>query len=553
MCGLGNSTRVYITLLVYALGGCILKNFVSGHSGTSPAGRNDPTYRYHQSEGKGNPEQNSNLDGNPKLPMHSKVTRWILFAANPRAVSFFRNPRFAHFSSGRHLIKYFGLGFEGLYPANMEPEVVSNGDGSLERITIPFLLAMLVPEMSPHYATLRKEVTQHTVTYPALWRATRHPSTVMLVVGDEYCLNGLFAKEFSKWSSPVLRTYWTDLKAYVDDSEESAINSTAYDGLKSSRRAESIYVPLGPRMEFDPVGDEERNAWPAIKRPRLFNLLVSLSTNKLRSKIARISQEIYSRAVSESAGLASSSSHSQSLKTVGSRLPGADTALLHNAKFWQRKLPVFKNASADSSDYGALSRDLNNYTGAYHGQNLPAEVYRQALLESVFTICPPGHSPETFRLFEAVEAGSIPIVDGVPDAYRHQLWGSDSHHRDAAHTTQKSTPQRRLKGYPPTGPATATGRCVDPMRPFRESGAPFLWVTDWEVELAPLLSKLREAPQKVLAQQRALAAWYIGFMKNRTVQIEKAFDTHLTLGSHASTVEDPPEIQEPHVPLKNFM
>ena len=42
-------------------------------------------------------------------------------------------------------------------------------------------------------------------------------------------------------------------------------------------------------------------------------------------------------------------------------------------------------------------------------------------------------------------------------------------------------------------------------------------------------------------------------MKDHTAQIEKAFDTHLVLGSHSVPVEDPPVIQEPHLPLKIFM
>lgn len=34
----------------------------------------------------------------------------------------------------------------------------------------------------------------------------------------------------------------------------------------------------------------------------------------------------------------------------------------------------------------------------------PSE-YQELLLTSKFTICPGGHNPETFRMFEALEAG----------------------------------------------------------------------------------------------------------------------------------------------------
>ena len=65
---------------------------------------------------------------------------------------------------------------------------------------------------------------------------------------------------------------------------------------------------MGPRKEFNPVGDEERNARPESKRPRLFNLRVSLSTKKLRAKIANASQEINANVVSKVASVSSSSS-----------------------------------------------------------------------------------------------------------------------------------------------------------------------------------------------------------------------------------------------------
>jgi len=568
--------RIIVTLL-YALGSGILGNFVSGNSS---ADSNDTTNNYDYIGRKGQLMQNKDQHEYAKSPGRGKVTRWVLFSPNPRPVSFFRNPRFEHFSSGRHVISYLGLGFSGLYPANTEPEIVSGEIGLPQPIAVPFLLAMLVPETSPHFAVLRKEASQHTVTYPDLWRATRHPSTIMLVVGDEYCLNGLFAREFSKWSSPTLRTYWSDRRAFVVDSEgrEGTINNMT-NNAKSSRRAESVYVPLGPRKEFNPVGDAERNEWPATKRPRLFNLLVSLSTNALRAKTARVSEEIYANAVAKTASMSSlshrdnDSTTSASESTIGVGkgqdtissepwLPGAETALLHNAKFWQPKLPdcnvnheTNDNADGCSSSGSAHHGELNNFTHVYQGQNLPAEAYRQALLESVFTICPPGHSPETFRLFEAVEAGSIPIVDGVPGVSWYEAWGStlSSNNRGSEGPSTRETKQRRLKAHAVTGPVTATGQCVDPMRPFRESGAPFIWISDWEAELGPLLTKLREAPLEVLAQQKALAAWYQGFMKNHTAQVENAFDTHLALGANYVTKERPPARREPYLPLKNFM
>lgn len=41
---------------------------------------------------------------------------------------------------------------------------------------------------------------------------------------------------------------------------------------------------------------------------------------------------------------------------------------------------------------------------------MTTESYMNALLDSAFTIAPGGHNPECFRMFEAVEAGSIPVL-----------------------------------------------------------------------------------------------------------------------------------------------
>lgn len=41
------------------------------------------------------------------------------------------------------------------------------------------------------------------------------------------------------------------------------------------------------------------------------------------------------------------------------------------------------------------------------GPHMNANSYQQLLLDSKFTLCPGGHNPETFRMFEALEAGWV--------------------------------------------------------------------------------------------------------------------------------------------------
>ena len=45
------------------------------------------------------------------------------------------------------------------------------------------------------------------------------------------------------------------------------------------------------------------------------------------------------------------------------------------------------------------------------------EAFLETLLDSAFTLCPGGTHQETFRIYEALEAGSIPIIKAGLDAF----------------------------------------------------------------------------------------------------------------------------------------
>jgi hypothetical protein len=58
------------------------------------------------------------------------------------------------------------------------------------------------------------------------------------------------------------------------------------------------------------------------------------------------------------------------------------------------------------------------------GDSLSTQDYKKILQQSIFVPCPRGNSnPETFRLYEALEVGSIPIVER--DDYWNSLFGDD--------------------------------------------------------------------------------------------------------------------------------
>jgi hypothetical protein len=61
-----------------------------------------------------------------------------------------------------------------------------------------------------------------------------------------------------------------------------------------------------------------------------------------------------------------------------------------------------------------LSGGLCTYSKFYKDwldpENLGKEEYIGVLLDSVFVACPDGNNPETYRFYEALECGAIPII-----------------------------------------------------------------------------------------------------------------------------------------------
>ena len=107
------------------------------------------------------------------------------------------------------------------------------------------------------------------------------------------------------------------------------------------------------------------------------------------------------------------------------------------------------------------------------------DAYVNVLRSSRFTLCPAGKNPEQYRIYEALMAGSIPVVERRhwPDGVLHPSYG--------AHF----------------GCGDQSLRTLD--------GAPLAWVEDWERDLAAAVSREERA---VAAQQDALRKWYGEFV-----------------------------------------
>jgi len=78
---------------------------------------------------------------------------------------------------------------------------------------------------------------------------------------------------------------------------------------------------------------------------------------------------------------------------------------------------------------GVLSKGFVHFTPSWKkdatsdGYIAPAE-YRQVLLDSTFTLCPAGTNPEAFRIYEAIDSGSIPIFVRDEEYENHECGNS---------------------------------------------------------------------------------------------------------------------------------
>mmetsp|Transcript_6135 Transcript_6135/g.15627 ORF Transcript_6135/g.15627 Transcript_6135/m.15627 type:complete len:551 (+) Transcript_6135:84-1736(+) len=217
------------------------------------------------------------------------------------------------------------------------------------------------------------------------------------------------------------------------------------DKVVNSSLETPIYLPLGPREEFERVSPADVKL--VSERQYVFNFLGSL-TSPARTELV------------------------QQLKT--SRLK-AMKSFLHVIQKWGKKLTK-----------------ENGY--------MPPATYKQVLLSSIFTLCPQGHNPEAFRIYEACEAGSIPIV--VLDGFYR------------------------------------THECNTAYGPLIKQGAPFVFLNGWH-ELPGFLEIMLANPARLQQMQADVMAWYGKFMQKVAGQFEQVlelrFQDRMDRGKFTST------------------
>jgi len=227
------------------------------------------------------------------------------------------------------------------------------------------------------------------------------PENLVIVMGDEFCRCPV---EICSARAHARQYYSQSYVDYLTQHPNPDANPT-------------VYLPLGPRLEFSPVQDSE--IVPSSKRKFDFNLIVS-PTSPSRKRLASMVQK-------------------------GGNSFGS--TFVHVT-------PAFAGNASEAKGFVA-----------------PDE-YRRILLNSKFTLCPAGHNPEAFRIFEACEAGSIPIL--VRDEeYREHF-------------------------------------CKDSFAPLIASGAPFIVLNSWS-ELSDALKPFRDDPALLDERQAELKQWYKRF------------------------------------------
>jgi hypothetical protein len=134
---------------------------------------------------------------------------------------------------------------------------------------------------------------------------------------------------------------------------------------------------------------------------------------------------------------------------------------------------VYKVVSAIDGFTSLPLRSLPMFANPTESQYLPL------LLQSTFTLCPAGKNPEQYRIWEAIMAGSIPIIERPHFPSQPEL-----HPAYGAHM-----------------------RCTDfdVHRVLRKYRAPVLYVEDWR-QLPQLISSL--SSHDIAARRRELRLWF---------------------------------------------
>ena len=285
----------------------------------------------------------------------------------------------------------------------------------------------------------REDITPH---------ASPHLQVIALMLTGEECNSYHSTYDSLRHHLDDRLTY--TLQTYGDCRLNARWNELSEMSLPSSLPVDVLnpiaYWPLGPKtisgfpsrlLEQEEEGDEDE------QRPLLLNLQVSINQEKATRMQTWLVTTEYCRS-----------------------LP-AGRCYVHNNDFTYKVVSVIES-------YTAIPlRSLPFFANPTSTEYLPL------LLSSTFTLCPAGKNPEQYRIWEAMMAGSIPIVEDPVVSLT-----------PAMHSAY-----------------AATFRCtpLDVHRVLKKYKAPVIFIMDWR-DLPALLDGMGEA--EVREKRREMKRWF---------------------------------------------
>jgi len=243
-----------------------------------------------------------------------------------------------------------------------------------------------------------------------------------------------------------------------------------YKENNNNNSVNEIFVPLGPRHDFDKAYHEQRRDKTILiqtsDRPLKFNAIFTKSTSPSRKTLKQLLQE---NPKFNSSSMSSSQQQEQQ---------NPPEYFIQIAWRWRRNM-------------GPLHVNSTRYVS-----------------QSQFTLAPIGHDPECFRFWESIIMGSIPIMVIDDEYMNHEC-------PNALYPIWESI----LRDTTTDIPTEAANEPIEYLD-ILQKHAPFIILQNWTLLESTLDRLYKEGNQALNERQQRLFQWYDDFMKEQVWKIE---------------------------------
>lgn len=288
--------------------------------------------------------------------------------------------------------------------------------------------------------------------------------------------------------------------------------STSLSSPSNSNNEKELFVPLGPRYDFD-----------RAFRERYHNGGTTMTTLEMRK-------------ILPSSAVATTASTTGMIKT-------SQRPLIFNAIFSKSTSPSRKelkdmllNSPRYSSSASAAKNNDHSYfiqiPGKWRRQMHPvfhvnSSAYVEILSKSKFTLSPTGHNPECFRFYESIWMGSIPVMvvadseyqtHKCPNALAPILESALRYHHHINTNTNTNTAKVDDKAL-----LSQIQQVIEhPEDHFKllQDNLPFVILNNWTLLESTLERIMNEGPEALDARQQRLQQWFVQFMQERVWKVE---------------------------------